>query len=141
MGKGMSYTDEDARMDEWYDSLRKQFEEDLKEQAKQAVKGYLGQNGDAIDQRVGASLAEASALLKGGYFGPALCSAAIAIELIIRFMLVRPLVQGAFLSDEWAEILTARVATGRTADDRDMVPAVVRQWGLDVTKVCGAESN
>jgi len=137
----MSYTQEDADRDAWYESLQKQFEEDLKGQAKDAVKGYLAQHGDAIDQRVKASLAEANALLKDGYFGPALCAAAISIELMIRFMLVRPLVQGAFLSDEWAEILTARVATGRPADDRDMVPAVLRQWGLDVTKVQGATSG
>jgi hypothetical protein len=137
----MSYTEEDARMDAWYESLQKEFEEGLKAQSRDAVKAYLGRYGDAIDQRVKGSLAEASALLKGEHWGPALCAAAIAIELMIRFMLVRPLVQGAFLNDEWAEILTARVATGRPGDDREMVPAVLRQWGLDVTKVRGATSS
>jgi hypothetical protein len=57
------------------------------------------------------------------------------MELMIRFMLVRPLIQGAFLSDEWADILTARIATGQTARDRELVPGVLRQWGLDVTKI------
>jgi hypothetical protein len=45
------------------------------------------------------------------------------------------LVQGAFLSDEWAGILTDRILTGRTAEDRKLVPVLLRQWGLDVTKV------
>ena len=137
----MSYTEEDARMDAYYDDLQRQFEEDLKSQAKGAVKSYLGRYGDAVDQRVLASLAESKALLKGGHFGPALCTAAIAVELMIRFMLVRPLVQGAFLSDEWADILTARIATGETARDRQLVPAVLRQWGLYVTKVRGAATK
>ena len=137
----MSYTEEDARIDAYYVDLQKLFEEDLKDQSRAAVKAYLGRYGDAIDERVKASLVEANALLKHGHFGPALCAAAIAIELMIRFMLVRPLVQGAFLSDEWAAILTARVAGGRTADDRKMMPAVLRQWGLDVTKVRGATSG
>lgn len=137
----MSYTEEDARMDAYYEYLQKEFEEGLKGQARDAVKGYLGRYGDVIDERVKACLIEASFLLKAGHCGPALCTSAIGIELMIRFMLVGPLVQGAFLSAEWAEILTDRVATGRTADDRAMLPAVLRQWGLDVTKVRCATSG
>ena len=137
----MSYTEEDARMDAYYDGLQRLFEESLKSQAKDAVKSYLGRYGDAVDQRVLASIAEAKLLLEHGHFGPSLCAAVIAVELMIRFMLVRPLVQGAFLSDEWAGILTARIATGETARDRELVPAVLRQWGLDVTKVRGRTSR
>ena len=53
----------------------------------------------------------------------------------------QPLVQGAFLSDEWAEILTARIATGRPSDDQKLVPAVLRQWGVDVTMIKGPTSG
>jgi hypothetical protein len=88
-----------------------------------------------------ASIAEAKVLLRYGHFGPSLCAAAIAVELMIRFMLVRPLIQGAFLSDEWAGILTNRIMTGQTAKDRELVPAVLRQWGLDVTKVRSKTSS
>ena len=137
----MSYTEEDARQDAYYEELQRLFREDLKDQAKNAVKSYLGRYGDAVDRRILASLSESRTLLKAQHFGPALCTAAIAIELMIRFMLVRPLIQGAFLSDEWADILTTRIATGQTARDRELVPAVLRQWGLDVAKVRGAVST
>lgn len=137
----MSYTELDAQQDAYYDNLQRLFQEDLKSQARDAVKSYLGRYGDAVDQRVLASLSEARALLKAQHFGPALCTAVIALELMIRFMLVRPLIQGAFLSDEWADILTTRIATGQTARDRELVAAVLRQWGLDVTKVRGSVSN
>jgi hypothetical protein len=137
----MSYTEEDARIDAYYEELERLFHQGLKSQAKEAVKSYLGRYGDAVDQRVLASIAEAKVLLKHGHFGPSLCAAAIAVELMIRFMLVRPLVQGAFLSDEWAAILTDRIVTGGTAKDRELVPAVLRQWGLDVTKVRSSTSK
>jgi hypothetical protein len=64
----MSYTEEDARMDAYYDELQRQFEEGLKSQAKEAVKTYLRRYGDAVDQRVSTSIAEAKVLLKHGHF-------------------------------------------------------------------------
>lgn len=48
-------------------------------------------------------------------------------------MILRPLMQGAFLSEEWAEILTKRIATGRSAEDRELLPAILSQWGIDIT--------
>jgi hypothetical protein len=59
----MSYTHEDAQMDAYFDGLQREFEEGLKSQAKEAVKSYLGRYGDAVDERVLASLAESKALL------------------------------------------------------------------------------
>ncbi len=99
-----------------------------------AAKAYLTSNGDAIDARINALLAEAKQLAEG-HPGPSLVLAATALEITIRFLLLRPLVQGAFLSDRWAAILAARVATGRTAEDRKMLPAVLREWGVDLMKV------
>ncbi len=100
-----------------------------------AAKGYLAKYGDAVDGRITACLKEADALLGNGHHGAALVLAATAIELMIRFLLLRPLVQGAFLSDRWAAILATRVASGRTAQDREMLPSILREWGVDVTKV------
>jgi hypothetical protein len=146
----MSYTEHDAAWDRYQDELewerhqeqlRRSIEEGLKGQARDAAKTYLARHGDAVDKRVLASLAESKVLLNAGYFGPSLCASAIAVELMIRFMLVRPTIQGAFLSDEWAGILTAWIATGRTARDRELVPSVLRQWGLDVAEVRGAVSK
>jgi len=64
-----------------------------------------------------------------------------SIEIFIRFMLLRPLVQGAFLSDEWADILAKRVATGRTAEDRKILPAILKQWDIDITKIKTKKDN
>lgn len=140
----MSYSQEDADRDAYYEQLQKDFEDGLKQQATDAVKAYLARYGDAVDERVQGSLKEAVALLADGYCGPSVCAATIAIELMIRFMLLRPLVQGAvigFMSDEWAEVLTTRIATGRPSDDQRLVPAVLRQWGVDVSAIKGPASG
>jgi hypothetical protein len=137
----MSYAAEEARADAYYEELDRLFQQGVKNQAKEAVKLYLGRHRDAVDQRVLASIAEAKALLEHKHFGPALCAAAIAVELMIRYMLIRPLLQGAFLSDEWADILTDRIVTDKAGRDSDLVPIVLRQWGLDVTSVRSSTSK
>ena len=74
----------------------------------------------------------ASALLQSGFPSSALVQATTAIEITIRFLLVRPLVQGAFLNDEWAEILAARIGRGRTAHDREILPRLLWLWKIDL---------
>lgn len=103
--------------------------------SKESARAYLVKYGDAVDARIGACLEQGEALAKLDYFGPALTLATSAVEIAIRFLLLRPLVQGAFLSDRWAAILANRIAIGRTAEDRELLPAILREWGLDVTKV------
>ncbi len=108
-------------------------EESLKGISHENAKMYLGTYGDAVDIRVQGCLKEAEELLALGYGGPALSSAATAIELMVRYLLLRPLIQGAFLSDEWAALLVRRVVSGRSSDDRHILPAVLRQWGIDIS--------
>jgi hypothetical protein len=99
------------------------------------ARAYLGKYGDAVDARITGCLEQAEALVKVDAPGPALTLATSAIEIAIRFLLLRPLVQGAFLSDRWAGILATRVVSGRTAGDRELLPGILREWGLDVNKV------
>lgn len=106
--------------------------------SKDAARSYLSRYGDAVDARIAACLEKAKQLAAADHPGPALALAATALEITIRFLLLRPLVQGAFLSDRWAAILATRVATGRTAEDREMLPAILREWGIDVSKVKNA---
>ena len=110
-------------------------EESLRAISEGAASSYLGANGDAVQERIDQSLATAQELAAHGWHAPALVAAASAIELTIRFLLIRPLLQGAFLSDEWSNVLTTRVANGRTAEDRELLPAVLRQWSVDITKL------
>jgi hypothetical protein len=110
-------------------------EEELRRIAEEPVFGYLAVHGDAIEARVKRCLAEAQALSETGYHGAALTRAAAGIEVTIRFFLARPLVQGAFLSGDWADLLSQKVLNGRTAEDRELLPAILRNWKIDITAV------
>lgn len=129
---------------DWYAELMRHEEEEgmrefLQESidgiSRDAAKTYLGTYGDAIDARVESCLRDSESLLSLGYEGPALCLAATSVELMIRFLLLRPLIQGAFLSDEWASILANRIASGRSAEDRELLPAVLKNWDINIENI------
>ncbi|MFZ3136376.1 MAG: hypothetical protein WA126_03170 [Thermodesulfovibrionales bacterium] len=117
------------------EAMERFIEEQLREIAEAPVFSYLSKYGDAIEERIRYCIEEATALRKEGFWGAALIRSAAAIEIAIRFYLARPLVQGAFLSDEWAALLSKKVLSGRTAEDRDLLPAILRNWSIDITKV------
>ena len=109
--------------------------EQLRQLAEAPVFTYLARNGDAIEERVQQCIAEAAALSNVGFHGAALVRSAAGLEIAIRFYLARPLVQGAFLSEEWAALLSTKILNGRTAEDRDLLPAILRNWGINITTV------
>jgi len=133
------WDDYDRYMQE--DALEEFLQESLKSISVDSTKHYLGTYGDAIQERVLRCLAEAKRLQDGESYAAAVVNAATSIELIIRFMLLRPLVQGSFLSDEWAAVLANRVANGRSAEDKGLLPAVLRQWGIDVNSLTLADGS
>ena len=122
------YYQQEAAMEEF-------LEEELRRISEEPVFYYLAVYGDAIEERVKRCLSQAQALSDNGYPGAALTRAASGIEVTIRFFLARPLVQGAFLSDEWAELLSQKLLRGRTAEDRELLPAILRNWKMDITSI------
>jgi hypothetical protein len=124
----MSYDDGDDRWERMY-------EDTVKSLAEEPVRNHLGTVGDAIEARVKQCLDDAERLRKAGFNGSALISGVTAIELIIRFLLLRPLVSGAFLSEEWESILAERIGEGPAGGDRQLIRTVLKQWGVDITAV------
>jgi hypothetical protein len=107
----------------------------LKDISEEGVRAYLGSNGDAVDFRIKDSISTAERLNASGFHRHAIVSAVTAIELIIRFMLIRPLLQAAFLSEEFADLLTHRIAAGRTADDRKLLPQILEFHGVQLSEL------
>ncbi len=110
-------------------------DETLRGISEDSVRSYLGQNGDAIDQRVGNCIRHARELHEAGFFQAVVVSATTAIELIVRFLLIHPLIQAAFLSEEWAYLLTQRIASGRTVEDRKLLPKILEHHRIDIAAV------
>ena len=44
----------------------------------------------------------------------------------------KPLVQGAFLSEEWAEMLTKRIGSGRSKNDRELLRLILKQQDIEI---------
>jgi len=137
----MGMSREEARAEEAYDAIREEIvEEALRNLAWEPVSVYMRQYGDAVEARVSESIERAQGLLVAGFPGPSLVSSGTAIEVIIRYLILRPLVQGAFMSDQWAEILSNRVLAHRAAEDRQLVPHVLKHWNVDIDRArlgCG----
>ena len=110
-------------------------ERELQRIAEEPVFSYLACYGDAIEARVRRCLDQARNLIEAGFPGAALVRAAAGIEVTIRFFLARPLVQGAFLSDDWSRLISEKVLNGRTAEDRELLPAILSNWKIDITSV------
>jgi|GEM_PF-1382591 hypothetical protein len=125
----------DFDLDMAYEALEEQVRETIEGQAVESVRAYLGTYGDAVWARVEANLADARSLLSNGYAGPAITLASTAIELTIRYLVIRPLVQGAFLSDDWAAILTDAIVRDRPGEARAILPAIVAASGLNLDDV------
>ena len=116
-------------------AMEKFLNEELRRIAEEPVFYYLASYGDAIEARVRRCLDQARSLIEADFFGAALVRAAAGIEVTIRFFLARPLVQGAFLSDEWSQLISQKILNGRTAEDRELLPAILRNWKVDITSV------
>jgi hypothetical protein len=117
------------------EALARFLEEHQRELAEAPVFAYLARFGDAIEERVRFCVNESTQLRDAGLFGSALTRSAAGIEISIRHFLVRPLIMSAFSSDEWAALLSKKILKGRTAKDREMLPGILRNWGIDITTV------
>lgn len=126
---------DDAMEDALASAADELIDEAMHEASADNVREYLCRYGDAVEERVHKLLDQARDLVSEGFYGPATIVAVTASEIIIRFLLLRPLVQGAFLDEIWAEILTDRVVRGRSADERNLLPRVLRGWGIDITRI------
>jgi len=120
--------------EEYFEEIGRQelIAQTLKQISVEGVRTYLGENGDAVDARVSDALAQAKYAIQQGYPRYAVVGAVTAVELIIRYLLVRPLVHGAFLSDDWAQLLSRHIANGKTSQERDILPRMLEIYEINI---------
>jgi hypothetical protein len=121
--------------DEYWDEIGRQ--EDIaraiKNLSQQPIRDFLGTFGDAIDKRLDDAIAQARYARQGGYPRFCVVGAVTAIELITRYLLVEPLLQGAFLSESWAGILTEIIIQRhKQATMRDLLPVILRMYEIEI---------
>jgi hypothetical protein len=120
----------------WEEAAESEFWEKLPQDLhEQAVRDYLGSNGDAIDGRVQKLIGMADTLYKSGHHGPSIVASVIALEVMIHYFCVRPIVEGAILSDLVAAEVSKRIVGSRSLDQRQMLSAVLRAWGIELAEL------
>src|SRR3989338_3088898 len=115
----MSYDENDAARDDFYEQISRELYPDHKQQAIEEftadrLRSYYVKSPGVMRPAVDA-VQEAKALLAVGRHSPALVFSASAIELLLKATLLRPVVYGLVHNDALAEIIVQRVI-GRQTD-------------------------
>ena len=133
----MSQDPDSPYEDQYFEEIGRQelVAEALKGISEDGIREYLGIYGDAIDKRFENVIAQVTYARQAGFPHFAVIGAVTAIELITRYMLFRPLLQGAFLSDDWAQLLTRRVTEGRSKQERDILPQILEIHGIKLEEM------
>jgi hypothetical protein len=131
----MSYDDDDHYDYGWDEVCSDIIERGIREIRDDRIASYLGTYGDAVQKRIDKCLAEGQRLLTAGFPSQALISAVTATELILRYFILKPILEGAFMSDEWSRILSRRILTDRAGRDREILPSTLQVWEIDLGSV------
>lgn len=111
------------------------FEEGLLGRQSEQIAGFLGTYGDAVQERIDECLSDAKVHISQTQNKAALISCVTVVELIIRHFILLPIVQGAFLSEDWADILVDRILRRNSSGDRDLLPEVLKRWAIDLQSI------
>ena len=115
----MSYDEQDAARDEFYEEISRELYPDHKQQAieeftAERLRSFYIKHPNVMRPAVEA-IQEAKALLEASRYSPALVFSASAFELLLKATLLRPVVYGLVHHDALAELLVQRVV-GRQTD-------------------------
>jgi hypothetical protein len=103
-------------------------------EATNRARQYLSMNGASVWQRVDRSQTEARRLHRTSP-GASLVAAVTAGELVVRFLLLRPMVAGLLFNTKLAMRLVREGSTTRTERDRVLLPDACRAWGIDLLSI------
>ncbi len=133
----MSWSEAEAQAEAAREEYRREIEEETLASIKEnAINYYFFYYGDDIERRVQSRIDAANRLLTSRFFGESLTNSVIAIELTVRWFLLRPLCEASFMSEEVADILVDKILPRRTSGaDRQILPSILREWGCDLDKL------
>ncbi|MES2598483.1 MAG: hypothetical protein V4662_24320 [Verrucomicrobiota bacterium] len=125
----MSHSDWEYLQDEAQCAM---IEEGIATRQRDQIAGVLGTYGDAVQERIDECLNDAKQHQSSSQYKAAVVSSVTVIELILRHLIIRPVVEGAFLSEEWADMLVSKILARRSGTDRELLPSVLRVWSIDL---------
>jgi len=131
----MSYDEQDAAMDEYYDQIKQQV---IAEFTVERLQSFYHKQPGVMRPAVDA-VQEAKILLAAGRYAAALVFSASAFELLLKSTLLRPVVYGLVHNDALAEILVNKVLGRQTDIERfkDLLSGLFKTLaGIDLDGIC-----
>ncbi len=125
---------QEAAEDEFWERVPTDLHED-------GVRHYLGTYGDAIDARVSKQEAMAADLLAKNFAGPSIAASMTALELMVQYFCIRPIIQGSFLSDLIASEVAKKVIDSRSCDHNNLLVPLLKPWGVDLNAISVADGE
>lgn len=130
----------------WEEKCQEEYEQELintavKELPEENIRSYLGKYGDAIEKRVIKCKKEAGKLLKSRHYGLSLVSAVTAIEIISKYFILRPLFEGALLTDKLTAIFLKRVLPKEVSRCCELLPSVAKHWKIPLSDLKLSDGN
>ena len=107
----------------------------LWERSAEVAAKYLQTYGDAVQERIDRSLAQARRHLGDGVHESAIVRSFTGIELTVGYLLFRPLLLGVFLSEELAARLVRELFEGSSQRERVLLPTVLAHWEVDLDSI------
>jgi ElaB/YqjD/DUF883 family membrane-anchored ribosome-binding protein len=123
--------DYDAALDAAFEYEADVIEKGIRDQVEDRARDYLSKNGDAVWARIQRAIVEAERLVDE-HPGASLVSSMTAAELLVRFMLLRPMLAGLVIDPAIADRLAAEATQGIGDRDRKLLPHVCRAWDIDL---------
>ena len=106
-------------------------EEGIREQSEARAARYLSINGTAVWTRVEASLSNAEAL-HPQHPAPSIVTCGTGTELLVRYLLLRPLLAGLVFHDALAMRLIHDPFKNQQRLDRELLPIACKAWQIDL---------
>lgn len=107
----------------------------IRSEARKRIGRYLAMNGAAVWKRVERSLADAESL-RDGHPPSSIVSSITAAELLIRYLLLRPLIAGLVFETRLAmRLIRDPFRRGQHALDRAILPVACAAWEIDLNSI------
>ena len=103
----------------------------IRAEARKRAHRYLAMNGASVWARVDRSLLTSEPFVESEP-ASSLVSSVTATELVIRYLLLRPLIAGLVFDTKFAMRLIRDPFGNQHALDRKLLPAACRAWGIDL---------
>ena len=102
----------------------------------QTICSYIEHNAKKFIDLINQLIVEGEDLERLKYYNMAIVTFLCGIELLIRFLLLKPLLGGMFLDEDWIFFIEEnKLFCNRTDEEQNLLLKILKKYGLDIEKI------